>query len=205
MGVVATPSLILDVSPKILSEHLLYLLERAELLPRMDAARTTLQTSETLLELVARWYLIALDRVLEEGLARDYRSERGESTAARGRVLALPTARLYYGGHLGVVSEYQDFDFDTPLNRLLLHAARLLIGHPALAKDLTARARRASLRMDGIGPLEEGDRYAQPDRRTIYYHDAALLAKHLIDGVGRDLIVGGERVWTFLIRTPEAV
>jgi 5-methylcytosine-specific restriction endonuclease McrBC regulatory subunit McrC len=205
VGVVATPSLIVDVSPKIPSQHLLYLLERAKLVPRMDHSRATLQASQTLFELVARWYLIELDRVLEEGLARDYRSERGESAAARGRVLTLPTARLYYGGHLGVFSEYQDFDFNTPLNRLLLHAARLLIGHPALPEDVRARARRASLRMDGIGPMQDRDPHAQPDRRTVYYGDAALLAKHLIDGVGRDLSVGGEPAWTFLIRTPEEV
>jgi len=29
--------------------------------------------------------------------------------------------------------------------------------------------------------------------------------KNLIDGVGRGLLVGAERVWTFLLRTPEAV
>jgi len=205
VGVIAVPSLTLDVSPKIVQKHLFYLLERASLLPRLGSAKTTLGSGQTLLELVAHWYVRTLERVLEEGLARDYRSERGEFPGARGRVLAMPTARLYFKGRLGVASEYQEFDFDTPLNRLLLHAARLLVRHPGLPEGLRSRTRRASLRMDGVGPLREDDRQARPDRRTIYYRDAALLAKHLIDGIGRTLTDGDEPAWTFLIRTPEAV
>ena len=205
VGIVAMPTLILDVEPKVPPAHLLYLLERAGLLPRLDAAQATLQADQTLFELIARWYVMALDRVLEEGLARDYRTQRGLFPAVRGRVLAIPTAQLYYRGRLEVASEYQDFDFDTPLNRLLLHAARLLVAHPGLPEGIRAQAGRAILRMDGIGPLRYADRHVQPDRRTVYYRDAALLAKNLIDGVGRGLLVGAERVWTFLLRTPEAV
>jgi 5-methylcytosine-specific restriction enzyme subunit McrC len=205
IGTIALPSLILDVKPKIPGRHLLYLLERGELLPRLEAEQTTLQADQTLLELVARWYVAALGKILEEGLARDYRSEHGECPAVRGRLLALPTARLYYGGRLSVVSEYEEFDFDTPLNRLLLAATKLLVGHPAVPWEVQARARRATLRMDGIGPLRHGDVHVGLERRTGYYRDAALLAKHIVQGVGRALEVGGERVWTFLIRTPEAV
>jgi 5-methylcytosine-specific restriction enzyme subunit McrC len=205
VGIIAMPTLTLDVTPKVPAAHLLYLLERAGLLPRLDAAQATLQADRTLFELIARWYVIALNRVLEEGLARDYRTQRGLFPAVRGRVLAMPTAQLYYRGRLEVVSEYQDYDFDTPLNRLLLHATRLLVAHPGLPKAIRAQARRAILRMDGIGPLQQGDGHVRPDRRTIYYRDAALLAKHLIDGVGRGLLIGAELVWTFLLRTPEAV
>lgn len=205
VGVIATESLVLDVSPKIPSQHLLYLLERAGSVPRLAATRATLAADETLLDLVGRWYVRALDRVLREGLARDYRTSVGELPAARGRVLALPTARMYYRGRLGVVSEYQDFDLDTPLNRLLLQAARLLARHRATSEEVRARARRATLRMDGVGALRESDRRAHPDRHTVYYSDAVLLAKHIIDGVGRGLVVGGQTVWTFLLRTPEPV
>lgn len=205
VGVIATPSLVLDVAPKIPPSHLLFLLERAGLAPRLASTRTTLEADQTLLDLIGRWYVRALDRVLEEGLARDYRTTVAELPSVRGRVLALPTARSYYQGRLKVVSEYQDFDFDTPLNRLLLHAARLLVEHRATDEQVRARARRAMLRMDGISELRGSDRRAQPDRRTSYYGDAVLLAKHLIDGVGRGLAVGGQAVWTFLLRTPEPV
>lgn len=205
VGVIATPSLVLDVAPKIPQAHLLFLLERAGLVPRLASFHTTLEADQTLLDLIGRWYVRALDRVLEEGLARDYRTTVGELPSVRGRVLALPTAHAYYRGRLGVVSEHQDFDFDTPLNRLLLHAARLLVEHRATNENVRIRARRTMLRMDGIGTLRESDRHAQPDRRTSYYRDAALLAKHLIDGVGRGLAVGGQAVWTFLLRTPEQV
>ncbi len=54
--------------------------------------------SENLAVLVAHWFVTALERVLEEGLARDYRQHRDELTAVRGRVLPLNTARLFYRG-----------------------------------------------------------------------------------------------------------
>lgn len=205
VGTIALPSLIMDVRPKIPGRHLLYLLERGELLPRLEAEQATLRPDQTLLELVARWYVTALSKVLKEGLARDYRPERGEQAAVRGRVMALPTAGLYYRGRLSLVSEYEEFDFDTPLNRLLLEAAKRLLGHPAVPEEVQALARRATLRMDGIGPMRHGDVHARVERRTGYYRDAALLAKHLVQGVGRALEVGGQQIWTFLIRTPEAV
>ena len=88
VGVVVTPTLILDVVPKIPAPHLLYLLERGGLVPRLDAERATLASDQTLLELITRWFARELERVLEEGLARDYRSDRGYNTVARGRVLA---------------------------------------------------------------------------------------------------------------------
>jgi hypothetical protein len=59
--------------------------------------------------------------------------------------------------------------------------------------------------MGDLGPLQASDRRALPDRRTIYYRDAVLYAKHLIDGIGRKLVIGDEQVWTFLIRTPHAI
>jgi 5-methylcytosine-specific restriction enzyme subunit McrC len=205
VGVVATPSLVLDVQPKIPYRHLLYLLERSQLLPRMDVEQATLAPDQTLLELVARWFLTALERLLEQGLARGYRPAREQAAVARGRVLPLPTTQSFYRGRLQLVSDGEEYDFDTPLNRLLLRATRLLAQQPTLPEQLKAQARRGALRMDGVGELEEADRHAQVDRATAAYRDAALLARQLVDGIGRGILAGEEIVWTFLIRTPEAV
>jgi 5-methylcytosine-specific restriction endonuclease McrBC regulatory subunit McrC len=171
----------------------------------MHTARATLAADRTLLDLVARWYATALDRVLQEGLARDYRPSLRKLPAARGRVQVLPTTRRYYQGHIEISSVYQEFDFDTPLNRVLLHAARLLVKHTAVSGEVRTQVGRAVLRMEDVGSFQVDDLNARPERRTSYYGDAVLLAHHLINGIGRKLVVGDEQVWTFLVRTPEAV
>ncbi len=205
IGVIATPTLILDVLPKIPHEHVVYLLDHAAPVPRMHSARATLAADRTLFDLVARWYVTALDRVLKEGLAQDYRPVLRKLPTARGRVQVLPTARRYYQGRIEISSAYQEFDFDTPLNRVLLRAAQLLIKHTAVSADISAQMGRAVLQMKDVGPFQIGDLRALPERRTSYYGDAVLLAHHLINGIGRKLVVGDEQVWTFLVRTPEAV
>jgi 5-methylcytosine-specific restriction enzyme subunit McrC len=203
--VIATPTLIVNVEPKIPAHHLVYLLERASLFPRLDADPATLAPDAAFFELVARWYMRRLHRLLEEGLARDYRPTRDEIRTARGRISPLATASLYYRGRMTLVAEYDEFDFDTPLNRLLLEAARLLLANSSLGDDIRLGARRAIAHMDGIGDMRGSDIHAAPERRTSHYRDAALLAKQIIRGTGRALLVGDRAVWTFLIRTPLAV
>jgi hypothetical protein len=205
VGVIATPSLVLDVEPKIPPTHLTFLLERADLFPRLEGGVAALAPEVTFLELVARWFVQELDRVLEEGLARDYRLTSDEIAAVRGRIDPLRTANLYYRGRTAVVAEFEEFDFDTPLNRLLLHAARLVMSNPSLPGDVRRAARRQRAHMDGVGELLPGDLHAVIERRTSYYRDAALLARQIVNGTGRALVVGDRQVWTFLIRTPQAV
>jgi 5-methylcytosine-specific restriction endonuclease McrBC regulatory subunit McrC len=205
VGVIATPTLVIDVEPKIPAPHLVFLLERAAVLPRFEADPASLAPASSFFELVVRWYIDRLDRVLEEGLARDYRPQRDEIRAIRGRVSPLATANLYYRGRTSVLAEFEEYDFDTPLNRLLLAGARAVLANPTVAKALRRSARRATAHMDGVGLAQPSDLHSLPDRRTSYYSDAVLLAKHIIRGTGRGLAVGNQKVWTFLIRTPEAV
>jgi 5-methylcytosine-specific restriction enzyme subunit McrC len=205
VGVIATPSLIIDVQPKIPRAHLIYLLERGNAIPRMGADTAALAPDTSFFQLVARWFSQALDQVLEQGLARDYRLMRDDVRAARGRVIPLATADHYYRGRTTLVAEFEEFDFDTPLNRLLLHAARLVRANVLLPDGVRRGARRAIARMDGVGELRHGDLHCEPERRTSYYGDAALLARQIINGTGRSLLIGNDRVWTFLMRTPTPV
>lgn len=62
-----------------------------------------------------------------------------------------------------------------------------------------------SLRLDGVGALQLSDLRATFERRSAYYSDALLLARHVIHSAGRTFEEGGQQSWAFLIRTPEAV
>ena len=95
--------------------------------------------------LICQWFLVALERILAESLLCDYREVREESGAVRGRLLRLPTARLFYRGRLAVVAEFEEFDHDNALNRVLLAAARILVGASFLPEHLRRRGLKRRL------------------------------------------------------------
>lgn len=205
VGIVAIPGLQLSVMPKIPVPHLVDLLRSGNLVPRLSVESGEVDEDSNLAVLIAHWLVSSAERILEEGLARDYRLNHDELNTVRGRVIPLRTARLHYGGRLSVAVEYEEFDFDTPLNRLILHATRLVANTSMFPTDLRRRAIRVSKRMDGVGAFQDSDLRAAPERRTSYYADAANLAREIIRHAGRSLDAGSARSWTFLFRTPEMV
>jgi 5-methylcytosine-specific restriction enzyme subunit McrC len=206
VGVVGTPQLQITVIPKIPVAHLVYLFQAADLLPRLADTEANLAKDASLLELVAHWYMVALEGVLRSGLARDYQSTSADLAAVRGRVLPLRTSRLYYAGRVAVAVEYDDFTFDTPLNRSLRFAARIVASTPLLPWALRRRAMAATSRMEEAGELRADDLLtAYTERRTAHYNDALLLARHLIAGTGRTLAAGPRKSWAFLIKTATPV
>jgi 5-methylcytosine-specific restriction enzyme subunit McrC len=205
VGVLATKTLELRVVPKIAASHLLFLLERADYLPAFSPGDAHLEPDASLFELLAQWFITSLERVLEEGLARGYEVMRDDVPAMRGRVLPVETALLYYRGRLSISAEFEEFDFNTPLNRLLNEAARAIVRSPALSEDVRRRAIRARKRMDGVGNFRPGDLRARVDRQTSYYSGAAMLAKRILEGRGTTLEGGSAEVWSFLIPTPGPV
>jgi 5-methylcytosine-specific restriction enzyme subunit McrC len=205
VGVVSVTGLQLLVEPKIPKAHLLYLAERSGVLPAMAKQRVTIEEDQHLASFVTRWFVTALERLLEEGLSRDYRVEHGRQEAVRGRLDPVQTARMLYRGQVGVYSEYDDFDFDTPLNRLLLAAAQVVASGASLGAGLRQRAVRAIKLMDDVGSLRSSDMRAEVDSATAHYGDSITLAKEVIRSSGRALEVGVNIGWAFLFRTPAPV
>jgi 5-methylcytosine-specific restriction enzyme subunit McrC len=206
VGLVAIPSLELHVAPKISLRHFVTLLQANILTPRFDVGLGHLAEDDNLAVVIANWYMTALERVLEQGLSADYEERREEIRSVRGRVSPIDTARLYYRGRLTVVADFEEFAVDTPLNRLLAHAARIIASAQPLPGSLRRRATRSLARMDGVGELHPDDlQTATPERRNTYYRDASLLAREVVRATGRTLSPGGHRSWTFLLRTPGLV
>lgn len=205
VGVIAVEGLQIVVGPKIPAEHLLYLMQKSGRLPRLAAERANIAVDKTLWELVAEWYTEMLEGVLRRDLIKDYRTISDELQIARGHIDLYRTSRAYYVGRLGIACEFDEFDADTPLNRILRAAAAGVAGSSLLHPVLRRRARRLLARMDHISELRPGDRGVSVDRRTAHYRDALSLALHVLDNQGRGLEHGGSASWAFLIRTPEMV
>jgi 5-methylcytosine-specific restriction enzyme subunit McrC len=205
VGVIAIPGLQITVKPKIPLPHLLVMFARAGVWPRLDDQRTAIEHSADLLELITLWFLSATERLLRLGLIRDYGAVCQEEPIVRGRLELLPTAKLYYSGRAAFECEYEEFTFDTPLNRLIRAAALAIAATTLVRRDVRARALRVVARVEEAGDLRSNDLAANVDRRTAHYRDPALLARALIQHVGRTPLAGGHTGWTFLIRTPEVV
>src|SRR5689334_11321815 len=75
VGIVALPSLTLIVEPKIPLTHFRYLLERSPAFPRLDDQQAAAAESSELWDLVATWFVAALERLLRRGLVADYEEQ----------------------------------------------------------------------------------------------------------------------------------
>jgi 5-methylcytosine-specific restriction endonuclease McrBC regulatory subunit McrC len=202
VGMLAVDGLQLTIEPKIPQRHFLDIVSRSSHLPEIATLPAGLEEDIHFAVLICQWFLVALERILAEGLLRDYREIREETSAVRGRLLSLPTAHLFYRGRLAVAAEFEEFDHDNALNRVLLAAARILVGAPFLPEHLRRRGLRAAARMEGVGEMTPADLDALIDRRSAYYCDGFLLAKEVIASSGRSLRRGDRKSWTFLFRTP---
>jgi 5-methylcytosine-specific restriction enzyme subunit McrC len=146
-----------------------------------------------------------MERLLRQELMRDYDELADQLPAIRGRLELLPTASLYYAGRLAVACEFDEFAFDTPLNRILKAAAASVAGSRLLEAGLRQRAIRILARLDDVGPMRPSDLAATVDRRTGHYRDSVLLARQVLHAIGRQVRAGTDAAWTFLIRTPDLV
>lgn len=205
VGVVSLPDLQLEVRPKIPASHFLYLLSASEYYPRLDEQRASLEAGEDLFRLLARWFVQSMERLLRQGLIKDYSEEKGFLSAKRGRIQTAKTASSYYRGRVGFHCEYDDFNTDTPLNRVVLAACELVVRRSELPRKLRQRARAAASRMPEVGRLRAKDLRARVTRRTAHYGDALLLGQQLLRSEGRFLGRGQQSAWTFLIRTPDLI
>lgn len=100
---------------------------------------------------------------------------------------------------------FDDFSFDTPLNRVVLAAIREVAESAALPASLRLRSVRLMAWLDGVGGLQPQDMTVEVDRRTHHYERPLGLALHILRHVGRHLATGTDVAWSFLIRTPEMV
>ena len=149
VGIVSIGSLQLVIGPKIPTSHLLYLMARSGRFPRIDSQRGLAQEGEHLWELVAQWFVSAIERLLRTDLLRDYSLAEEFLSAKRGRMSVLTTTRAHYRGRIGLHCEFDEFGSDTPLNRVLRAAARVVVGSPAVGRPVRRRAAAAVARMEG--------------------------------------------------------
>ena len=195
----------LVVNPKIPVSHLLYLFGSSGRFPRLDAQSGVLSRADSLWQLVAEWFLSTAERAIRRDLRRDYEFLRDELTELRGTIDALPSASAYYAGRVGFVCDFDEFNVNIPLNRVLRAATEVIVQSPELLLTQRRRGRAIVARMEDVGPLRPTDLQIQIEPGTAHYADSLMLTRHILGSIGRTFEVGGLLARTFLIRTPEVV
>jgi hypothetical protein len=205
IGLISVGSLQIAVNPKIPLDHLLYLFEASGRFPRLDTQLGSLAGGVSFWRLIATWFVLATERLLRRDLIRDYQTLSDELPVVVGSLEPVPTARAYYAGRLSFSCRFDEFSFDTALNRVLRAAAVAIAGSGDLDHSLRRRSQRIIARLDGVGELKSSDLRVEVDRRSKHYSDAVCLATHVIRSLGRHLVGGDMKAWAFLLRTPEMV
>lgn len=203
VGLIATPNFQLHIMPKIPQDHLLHLFSMSGCLPKMSSMKGGIDEGVDLWILMATWFVRATENVFRRDLMRDYVGRREMLKVKRGRLHALNTARAFYQGRLELDCEFEEFEIDTPLNRILREGVRSVLSFRTLPKALRRSAASLNTRFMGVSDLQPGDLQCTADRRTHHYEDAISLAKQIIQGAGRNLGAGDKSAWTFLMRTPD--
>lgn len=193
------------VVPKVSMAHVLYIMSRGMLLPRMAEAQLLIAKDSHLWELIARWFLDQTLKVISRDLIRDYQSVYDLVSAVRGQIDAVPSAINYYSGSLNMFCSYDEFTVDNAHNRVLMAALLALQRLTHLGSNLRREAGRLAGHFVGVGPLKYPDLEVFTDRRSAHYHDALILAKLILSATALAIAEGSLKAWTFLIRTPEAI
>jgi 5-methylcytosine-specific restriction enzyme subunit McrC len=205
VGIVALPTVQIVVQPKIPLPHFHFLLDHSPTVPRPDVEQAAAEASTELWDLVATWFVTAVERLLRHGLLADYEEQHDELPFLRGTLRSLDTTTAYYQGRVALSCDFDEFGLNGPLNRVLRAATEAVVGTPVLSPNVRRKARRALARLDEVGPLRSSDLRHPLDRRSADYRVPIALAHHVLSATGRTVATGSSLAWTFLIATPAVV
>lgn len=204
IGALGLPGLDLIVVPKIPMAHFAYIASRA-LIPseRLDVNQVELAGGKGFVSLVAGWFIDAMETLLAQGLTRGYHDHSAVLSVVRGDVDLLSTVSHWLTGRVELDCTYDEFDLDTPINRVLRAASESVACSRHVGEEVRSRATRAVRTLSSVGPMRTADARVRVDRSTFRYDRALELAKQVLIGEGRTLMNGSLASGSFLFRTPE--
>jgi 5-methylcytosine-specific restriction enzyme subunit McrC len=207
VGIITTDDLDLFVEPKIPIAHVVHLFSCSDQFPRLTDSRlkTQIATGDLLWHALAHWFIWSVEQVLRGELIRDYRPTSQALPQARGHINVFATTQNFLAGRLRIECEFDEFDADNPLNRILKSALVIVQQMPGLNTLIRDQAARGLLRFDDVGPLRHSDLHAWVDRHASRYSDAVALAKNFLRGTARSIELGQASARCFLLRTPDLI
>lgn len=155
---------------------------------------------QPLLDLIAQAYLTELEVLLREGLAKGYRSTQSNDTVFRGRLKIAQHLRENIGRGDRFFVEYQTFDHDIAVNRVLAAALKALSWcalSPSVACEVDACLARFPEVEAGAATTTIAERIPLT-RTTQRYASALTYARMILAQQGPHLRTGRGRVFALL-------
>ena len=202
VGVIHAGDTTIEITPKIPLEHLMYLAEEAEVLPKSAREQASAVSASSLRNLVIHWFLEETERLISIGLVRDYEEQVVTGETWGGTLEVLYVADRFYQGALEPRVTTDRYTVDSALNRVLRAAVTRVASSSSLHSQ---RARRLLRSFAEIGLLRATDLRVKPSRSTRHYADAWRLANQVLMSVGRAAQSGQVEGWSFVFSTPDLV
>lgn len=206
VGAIGLPNLTLIVQPKIPVQHFSYIAEWAfRSTPRSDDALTILDAGSNFTDLVAGWFLNEIELILRRGLLSDYRSITQTISNARGRILALETSSRWLRGDARVDCQFDSFDTNTPINRVIKAALLNISRSNAMSVGNKKRSSFCLKHMQEVEQLRVGDLQVRTNRESKQFEMALYFASQILTSTGRELAAGRLDSQSFLFKTPDLI
>jgi hypothetical protein len=223
IGVIGVDDLQIMVLPKIPTDHFGYLAAHA-----IDPAWLRLGNGQFQVEddsgfLPSVWiaFLDALSVSLKADLHHDYIEIHDDPPFVRGGLDVRRTSINLACGKVAFPSNFEELSVDNPINRILRaasafverEACRILEGLVAdekfrqrvIYRLIADRARHAAYQLMQAGELLDDDLSAEVPRLAVHQQRALELARHILSGIGRTMMVGDKKVSCYLFATPPMI
>ena len=146
VGVVEVGGIRIFSKPKIPMEHFVYIAKHSFLGDGRTANNeTSVGDGQSFLDLIALWFVNSAMAILRQGLSLDYELRTDPIRYATGRIDPVRTSLNLLKGNIEVQSEYQERTPNSPENRIMASAIKLvspdLLGTPELSRSV-AQLRR---------------------------------------------------------------
>ena len=206
VGVVEVGGIRIFSKPKIPMEHFVYIAKHSFLGDGRTANNeTSVGDGQSFLDLIALWFVNSAMAILRQGLSLDYELRTDPIRYATGRIDPVRTSLNLLKGNIEVQSEYQERTPNSPENRIMASAIKLvspdLLGTPELSRSV-AQLRRE---FQGIQDVRPTDLKLQPRTFPARYRQAVELGRALLVHAGISLSAGHRSARSFLVRTPELI
>ena len=223
IGVIGVDDLQIMVKPKIPTNHFGYLAAYAVDPAWLRLGNGQFQVEEDSGFLPSVWiaFLDALSVSLKADLHHDYVEVHDDPPYVRGRLDLRRTSVNLARGKVAFPSTHEDLSVNNPVNRILKaassfvarEASRIMEGlvieekfrQRVIYRLIADRARDAAYQLMQAGELSSDDLVAEIPRLAIHQQRALELARHILSGIGRTMLVGDKKVSCYLFATPPMI
>ena len=223
IGVIGVDDLQIMVMPKIPTNHFGYLASYAidPAWLRLGNGQFNVEEDSGFLPSVWIAFLDALSVSLQADLHHDYVEIHDDPPYVRGRLDLRRTSVNLARGKVAFPSTHEDLSVNNPVNRILKaassfverEASRIIEGlivdekfrQRVVYRLIADRARHAEYQLMQAGELLSDDLVAEIPRLAIHQQRALELARHILSGIGRTMMVGDKKVSCYLFATPPMI